>query len=59
MNYNYGDNLGSAKIKPPDVSRNTSTLKKTYILMNSGPSGMHCCLTMTCPTLTSRFQFQA
>lgn len=53
MNYNYGDN------KSPDVFKGDMYAEKTYILMSSGPSGMHCCLTMTFPTLTSRFLFQA
>ena len=59
MNYNYGDNPGFSRNKSPDVFQGRHLREKTYILMSSGPSGMHCCLTMTFPTLTSRFLFQA
>lgn len=59
MNYNYGDNLGFSTNKSPDVSKEYIYAKKTYILMSCVSSGMHCCLTMTCPRLTSRYLFQA
>lgn len=59
MNYNYGDNPGFSRNKSPDVFKGYIYAEKTYILMSSGPSGMHCCLTMKFPTLTSRFLFQA
>lgn len=59
MNYNYCDNPGFSRNKSPNVFKDNIYAEKIYILMSSGPSGMHCCLTMTFPTLISRFLFQA
>ncbi len=59
MNYNYGDNPGFSRNKSLNVFKDDIYAQKMYILMSSGPSGMHCCLTMKFPTLTSRFLFQA
>lgn len=59
MNYNYHDNPGFSRNKYPDVFMDDIYAEKTYILMSSRPSGMHCYLTTKFPTLTSRFLFQA
>ncbi len=59
MNYNYCAPPGFSRNKSPDAFKDDIYAEKTYLLMSSGPSGMHCCLTMTFPTLTSRFLFQA